>query len=646
MYGGLAVNIQTDRAAIAATGAHAPTYRPDIDGLRALAVLPVIAFHMGVQALDGGFIGVDIFFVISGYLISSRILADTAAGRFSLTDFYVRRIRRIFPAFAAMMIATTIGAIIIEFPGDLARYGNSLIAATLSFSNVHFWWTTDYFVPQAQSAALLHTWSLSVEEQFYLVFPPLVMLLTKWRNRLDLVLWLILAMSLAASAVTAFTDPVSAFYLPHFRIWEFLIGTMIVRRPNGLFTRDMVREGAAGVGLALIVGSILLLNHKMPFPGLYAVPGCLGTALIIAAGEQGRTLVYRLLAWAPLRGVGLISYSLYLWHWPVIVLFKTWKPTQFLSMTDKAILAVVIVVLAIASWRFIEQPFRQARHARGQVFGAFGVACAVIVGLGAVTAATGGFPQRFTTEQRRLAGYLDDRPRNRDAVCFAGLRDTITDYDATKCLTPVPGKANVLLLGDSHANHLWYGLSRHAQANVMELASHGCLPLLTSLHSDDLLCRATTAYALRAIPGLHADLIILSANWDSGDGKNVQAMLDWLAQHGQRVVLSGPIVEYDAELPKLLVLSDVRRKPALWEKFLKSGRREIDADFAAIAARNHVAYLSPLKALCSDYPHCTVLTPQRAAVQMDYGHLTPEGSDYVVAQMLNGRSIMDVARRN
>ena len=304
-------------------------YRPDIDGLRAIAVLAVVLYHANIQPFGGGYVGVDVFFVISGYLITSLIHEHCRTGQFSIVQFYERRVRRIFPAlFATVAFCFLVGCLLM-MPLDYKQFGYSAVANALFASNLLFWLKTGYFDTDAEVKPLLHTWSLGVEEQFYILFPCLLLLLYKfWRNGVASILSLLLIASLFLSVWQVYDQPTSAFYLPLGRAWELLVGALLAlsrdRLPHRVFF-----DGVLGLlGMALIFGSIFSLTADTPFPGLAALPACLGTAAIIYSGEQSKHFVPRLLSLRIVVLLGIISYSLYLWHWPLLVFAKYFVARQ------------------------------------------------------------------------------------------------------------------------------------------------------------------------------------------------------------------------------------------------------------------------------------------------------------------------------
>jgi peptidoglycan/LPS O-acetylase OafA/YrhL len=298
-------------------------YRPDVDGLRAVAVLLVIASHFRTR-LTGGYIGVDVFFVISGYLISSVILSELDSGRFSILNFYERRIRRIFPAMLAMMAVTTFLVYCFFVPVEVEGYARSLLAALFSSSNFLFWHEAGYFAAPSEFKPLLHTWSLAVEEQFYIFFPVFLILIRRFfPRRLKEAILCIAAVSLLAAVITMQHDATAAFFFAPLRAWELLIGTTISQHYVPAIRSAISRNIASAGGFLLILVPAIAYTSATPFPGLAAIPPCLGAALIIASGELGSSFVGRILSCRPVVFVGLISYSLYLWHWPILVFQDT-----------------------------------------------------------------------------------------------------------------------------------------------------------------------------------------------------------------------------------------------------------------------------------------------------------------------------------
>ena len=342
-----------------------PNYRADIDGLRAIAVLSVVLFHAGVETFSGGFVGVDVFFVISGYLITTIIHREVAAGSFSITRFYERRFRRILPAAAVMILTVLVAGELFFTPAHQDSLAKSALAAALFSSNIFFFLESGYFADPAHSMPLLHTWSLAVEEQFYLVLPLAMLLIAKYgRERYRTWLWLLSIASLAACVSLTEANASAAFYFGHTRAWELLAGGLLAVNAVPAVRDQRSRELVALAGLLLVALSVLLFSELTVFPGLAALLPVLGTVMVIHSGTHGATLVGRCLSVRPLVFIGLISYSLYLWHWPVVV-FAQYYSVVSLSPAAISLVLITSFLLAVGSWRYIETPFRK-KTARGR----------------------------------------------------------------------------------------------------------------------------------------------------------------------------------------------------------------------------------------------------------------------------------------
>ncbi|HEY6579235.1 MAG TPA: acyltransferase, partial [Rhizomicrobium sp.] len=328
-------------------------YRPEIDGLRALAILPVVLFHYGAPGFRGGFVGVDVFFVISGYLITSLIQGEMEDGAFSLARFYERRVRRIFPALFAMLAVVSAAALIWFFPVDLVRYAQSLFATAVFGANFEFWREAGYFDAVANQKPLLHLWSIAVEEQFYLLFPALLLALRRVSPRARrAAIGGVLVVSFALGAWGVAAAPVATFYLLPARAWELMLGALLALGAFRAPKSRIAAETLALAGLALIAASVFAFTSQTPFPGPAALAPCLGAALVILAARPENSFAGKLLATRPLVFTGLISYSLYLWHWPVFV-FATYIGFREPSGAESALLIALSFALAVISWRYV-----------------------------------------------------------------------------------------------------------------------------------------------------------------------------------------------------------------------------------------------------------------------------------------------------
>lgn len=429
-------------------------YRPDIDGLRTVAVVPVLVFHAGL-GLSGGFVGVDVFFVISGYLITTLLLRELDEKRFSLIGFYERRARRILPALFTVLLASSVAALILMTPTDLVNYAKSAASAAGFLANIWFYTQEGYFTEAAELKPLLHTWSLGVEEQYYVLFPPLLWLaILLGRSRPPLVLLTLAGLASFAVSVNAAADaPEAAFYLPQYRVWELLLGSgLALGLTRGWLDHPARHGGLTGTaglaGLAMIATAVLAYGPETRFPGAAALLPCLGAALVIWSGTQTRTPVTRLLATPPMVWIGKLSYSLYLWHWPIIA-FAVYRKGADLSASEGAACLLLALTLSVLSWRFIEQPFRdRTRLSPRAIFATAATATALTLALAAYTVHRDGLPARMPqafldlTEtgplmQPRIDCHFVTAARaDAGDVCRRGAPDT---------------KASFVFAGDSHA---------------------------------------------------------------------------------------------------------------------------------------------------------------------------------------------------
>jgi len=369
-------------------------YRADIDGLRAAAVLAVLLYHFDFKAFSGGFTGVDIFFVISGFLITQNIIADLSGSSFSFARFYARRVKRLFPALYATLLLSLLASHLLFTPEHHLQFGKSLLASLLSVSNILFWQEAGYFDTAADFKPLLHTWSLAVEEQFYFIWPALLLLLVKLgRKWLLAALLLGSAVSLCCAERWLRSDPSGAFFLTPFRLAEFACGAALVWLPAP--RRKWLAELLLAAGLLGISWSIFRFSKQTSFPGLHSLVPSLSAALIIWSGQAP------LLGWL-LRNrlavsIGLISYSLYLIHWPLLIFYKYWKYTE-LTLNERLGLLLACFALAGLSWRFIEQPFRRGRLLAPQRFFALcGLTAALLLAAGTALLRQEGFPSRISS---------------------------------------------------------------------------------------------------------------------------------------------------------------------------------------------------------------------------------------------------------
>jgi peptidoglycan/LPS O-acetylase OafA/YrhL len=615
------------------SASHLP-YRPEIDGLRALAVVPVVLNHFDVRGFSGGYVGVDIFFVISGFLITDILVRDLTLGRHSIGEFYRRRILRIFPALFAMMAVTTVLACVALLPVELARFARSLLAATFFGSNVLFYSQSGYFDVVSSMKPLLHTWSLAVEEQFYILWPLMLAAIGGRRRLMGVSVLLVTLASFALASAFVRTDANAAFYLLPFRAWELGLGALLA------IYRPVVRPGwpaelIGAAGLMAIAATIILYDEYTMFPGPAAALPCFGAAALIVTGPAS-PLSARALSARPLVFTGRISYSLYLWHWPVVVFTKIGLLLAVAGPLVKAAEVAASVLLAVLSWRFVEQPFRTGnrRWSTRRVLAGGGVTMALASAVALALLVGRGLPARFTADEVAIGRYLDvDGERlYRRGTCFR-LREGAPL--APFCLERRTERPALLLLGDSHAAHLWPGLAQvDGGHEILQATMAGCRPVLRP--EETKLCqRFFNMMLLDWAPRHPTAGVLLAANWRPADLPFLERTLADPRVRRLNPVVIGPIPQYTAALPRLMVEARRRNDPELVQRSFLPVAARMEREVAAIAARHGVPYVSLVAALCHGLACRTEAAP-RVPMQFDYSHLTGPGSAVVAAAMLPG----------
>lgn len=455
---------------------NALSYRPEIDGLRAVAVVPVILFHAGLSVFSGGYVGVDVFFVISGYLITGILISELERGDFSIARFYERRARRILPALFFVILCCIPFAWMWMLPEELKDFSQSIVAVVFFASNILFWKEEGYFAPSAELKPLLHTWSLAVEEQYYLLFP--VFLLLAWRFGRNRVFWMILAtaaFSLLLSEWGWRNRPTANFYLAPTRAWELLAGSMCAFHLNGRQRRPS--DALSLLGLGMILLSIFLFDESTPFPSIYGLLPVGGTVLVIIFGSAG-SIAARLLAMRGFVGIGLISYSAYLWHQPVFAFARIRSVVQP-SPVLMVMLALFSLALAYLSWRFVERPFRKGASSvlptRRAVFAYSAAAAAAFVSLGLSGHWLNGLPQRKTPAGVSFADALNTSRLLPNYGLSVDCEGSFTM--SSHCRTDDAPRA--ILWGDSYAMHLAPGIqSSPTQLSFIQHTKSQCAPVM------------------------------------------------------------------------------------------------------------------------------------------------------------------------
>jgi peptidoglycan/LPS O-acetylase OafA/YrhL len=557
--------LPTHPSALAPASAH-PAYRPDIDGLRAIAVLSVVLFHAFPQLIPGGFVGVDIFFIISGYLIGTILLASLQRGSLSFADFYARRVRRIFPALSLVLASTAAFGWFALFPDEYKMLGKHIFGGTSFLSNFFLWNEVGYFDTAAETKPLLHLWSLGIEEQYYIFWPVLLTLAWRWGRRVLALVLTLAALSFAANVAGLHAYPSATFYSPLSRVWELLLGALLAHlslhrislfagaqtaMPDGV--DGIARLGFAGPrGLELqsALGVMLLVQRGKAFPGWWALLPTTGALMLIAAGPRAWcnrvVLSNRLLV-----GVGLISYPLYLWHWPLLS-FAQIIESGLPSSRIRAGAVLAALLLAWLTWRLVETPLRGSAQGRRKVLLLSLLMLALAAG-GGVIYRQDGFPQR--------ASVLAGAAQQRDLIVVEDVANAaackrrygFARVEQYCLLDDVKRTPTVVLIGDSHAYHLVAGLTRHYRAQGGNLWMLGTrVPFFGMPAGEDIYQQATPQMLDLALNTASVKTVILSTalklSMENEDGRRAtQALRTTL----QRFVASGRTVIYVNDLPEL-----------------------------------------------------------------------------------------------
>lgn len=536
--------------------------REDIQGLRGISVLSVLLYHAWPKLIPGGFVGVDIFFVISGFVITSTILRDFAGEGFSFANFYRRRIRRIFPALYFMMFSVLAASWFLLPPYDYIELGKTALATVAFSSNVIFLKFSGYFDGPATLKPLLHTWSLAVEEQFYFLYPILLILVHRYSpKRLRSILVIFALASLTLSIWMLKGHPSATFYLAPPRAFELLIGGILACPPTSIEFEERTRKGLSLIGLSLILIALFTYDHKTPFPGPTALIPCLGAALIIWTGaKEGNSLGGRWISVRPLTFLGDLSYSLYLWHWPILVLAKHYFMGE-LSYSVTFLCLIASLGASLLSFHLIERPFLQ--KSRGQLpylqLGFGTMMCAAILSVAIVREK--GIPERFPPAARIFFAASEDYNHNRTA-CHSAEEGTIP-YDRSCTFGAQGVTPDVAVWGDSHGAELAIAIGERLhqmKRSVMEITASACPPSIgysspeysqCVSHNDDTLKHLVADSRIRTV--------ILVVNFAKYKHLAYDSMLagyrrsvEHLQAKGKHVVLVYPIPVYDFDPPSVL----------------------------------------------------------------------------------------------
>lgn len=613
------------------------SYRPDIDGLRAVAVLAVVFNHVGFSIFSGGFVGVDIFFVISGYLITGIILGQVSQGAFSFREFYIRRARRILPAFYFVLLMVVLVGYFVYLPSDYYQVSQSALSAILFSANIFFWKNSGgYFSPSAEEMPLLHIWSLSVEEQFYFIWPVMLLLLLRIRSAFIsfLFVFLVALLSFLLSEAGVIKGWSGTYYLLPFRASELLVGALLaiwgyywpVRKRS-----EVAANILSGSGVILVFASIFLLDEGSSFPGVNALIPCIGAALIIAGPLFGRAVFSRILAVRPLVFIGLISYSLYLWHWPLISMLHYMR----IQFTVYVMLGLVCssMLLGYLSWRYIERVYRltgtgNAVAVRG--FKHLTVAGILIVLLAPVFVyVKDGLPERFPFALLTQEQLMNERQRY-----WGGIKTKSTNFNTAAAVK------KVLVVGNSFAYDLSYALTENNFSGQVKLieTTHHCFNFGGSAASQEKkeFCSQRLDIVLESKELKLADAIYLHDNWGGKDLSSLDSVL--LRIRGVTnapIYVFGPKMVYTSSVMNISMLAQKERNISIssinsFAKSFQNDRvRDYDLELAEFFSSKHydgVKYVSSLRVQCGDGRTCGILSDEGKYLYFDSGHFTLEGA--------------------
>lgn len=602
------------------------TYRPDIDGLRALSVLAVVAFHLN-GSVPGGYVGVDVFFVISGFLIGGIVFHEIDEGRFSFADFYKRRIRRLAPALVVTLLASYAACIILLRPTETIDFARSALAALLSLANVYFYFTSGYFGPRAIDLPLLHLWSLGIEEQFYIAFPAMAVLLSKVAPRvLGPVLVLLGLLSLLLSQWALSRNPEASFYLLHSRAFELTIGVWLARlnvKPTLVVAHWLSVSGAI-----MLTAAMVCYSEQTRFPGVAALVPCLGTALIIWSGQRA-TVVSRITSAPVAVYIGKISYPLYLAHWPLIVFGKVAMPE-----TSELHFALFVVsgafLAAAATYHLVEKPVRSGGFTLGKVsFLGIAGSLSAVAAVAAIMAH--GFEQR---PWLRLSESHFDPPDLKElflqGTCFLNPEQSASAFVVQACL---PAKSpGAILWGDSHAAHHFDGLKGELGAAGYSLGmftASACPPIIGRSVDGRPFCKDINDFVLSLVMSHKPEIVILAGVWQRSAMSELKNTLDLLTRNDIHVVVLGNTPVFVESVPDYLT-----RRPTADIKIRQYADAEPELRSLLQPGKiGNVRYVS-LQEITCPAKRCALTDKSGRPYYFDQGHLTREGSHWIATRIV------------
>ena len=607
-------------------------YRPDVDGLRAIAILLVLNFHAFPDVAPGGFVGVDVFFVISGFLITGIITRELERGRFSLIAFYNRRIRRIFPALIVVLAATLALGWFWMLPSAFAQLGSDSFASAAFLANIALLLQSGYFDVESAKKPLLHLWSLGIEEQFYLFWPLLLMLAARLRISILVMAAVLGIASFLLNVAWIGSDPVATFYLPFTRAFELLAGAVLACGWVKVNQSGAASNWRSWIGMALIAASVVLLDSHRTFPGWWAVLPVAGSALLLSAPAAWFNRV--VLASRPMVWIGLISYPLYLWHWPLLVFGEAIK-FQPLTLLERELILIASTLLAWATYRFVETPFRFGRPNGRKMF-ALGAGMAMIALAGFAVMWGRGFEFRLPPEIRAMATVRTESFKWRFHECLLdlGRETTFADVCVERDRRPL-----VLVWGDSTAGALLPGLRKAQETHnfgIAQLTSSSCIPALDADIAGVPNCRAMNDKVFALIRQIKPDVVVLHGTWEKHLDNVARTVAALKRETNARVVVLGGVPWWRRDLPLEVLRYFMLHRALIPERSPASTPTAYDAVMRARLEPLGAEFISASDALCNAQGCLTRIGDAAADLTAsDQVHLTEKGSVYLIEAIID-----------